>query len=208
MADLELACSLSTAERMRTFERFFEAHPRGSGPGGAHPTPGYGRALIDFLAWEIDSGRVVDGGGSAWWKAVNGLLVLDLRDALVPSDGTQAATRPTVAAWAAYGQAHPGEEQRSLWVAHGLSIERGAVEAAGLLVDEEPAEQSFIRLVLRVLHRSTEASEPTDTSQLGVSVRRHYPGRYPISPAELDELVAVLSRRPDPRGTGSPRPGG
>ncbi|HEY4928670.1 MAG TPA: hypothetical protein VIH95_05925 [Acidimicrobiales bacterium] len=201
MTELEEAISLSTEERRAAFERFFDAHP-----GGSRPAPGYGRALIDFLAWEVDSGRVVGGGGSVWWKAVNGSLALDLRDALDSSGETQSSTRPAVAAWTAYASAPSGEEQRTLWQAHDRSIARGVVGAAALLEDEEPAEQSFSRLVLRVLHRATETSEPTDTPALGESVRRRYPRRYPIGPEELDGLVAAMSRGADPRGTGLPPP--
>ncbi len=194
-AELEEALSLPTRIRRSTFERFFDAHP-----GGALPAPGYGRALIDFLAWEIDSGRVVDvsgaatGGGSAWWSAVNGFLVLDLRDAMYRQDATPDGSCRHVGAWLRYTGARRGEEQRTLWRAHELSIGRGVIEAAPLLDEEEPAERTFIRLVLHILARATTSLEPTESPMLGETVQRQYPPRYPIEPNELDELGTALSK--------------
>ena len=174
---------------MATLERFFDAHP-----GGARPVPGCGRGLIDFLAWEVDSGRVVDGGGSPWWRAVNGLLVLDLVGAM-GWPGEPSRAQPTVLVWKRYMSSPPGEKQRRLWQAHEQSIAKAVTEADAMLGEEEPAEQSFIRLVLRVFGRATRTCEPTDTSLLGEAVQRQYPGRYPISRDELEELVTALSSK-------------
>lgn len=197
MTELDRALCLSTGARMAMLERFFDAHP-----GGTRPVPGCGLALIDFLAWEIDSGRVVDGGGSPWWRAVNGFLVLDLVDAIGPTDGESRA-QPTVLAWKRYMRSSPGDEQRNLWRAHEQSIARAVSEADAMLEGEEPAEQSFARLVLRVLSRATRTCEPTDTSLLGETVRRQYPGRYPISRDGLAELVTALSSKGSRTGPGT-----
>ncbi|MCZ7534883.1 MAG: hypothetical protein M5T61_02340 [Acidimicrobiia bacterium] len=75
---LRAALALSPVERRVAVERFFTVHPGG----GAGPL-GLGRAVADFVEWEISSGRIGDDGdGSAWWRVVNGGMTLDLIDAL------------------------------------------------------------------------------------------------------------------------------
>lgn len=71
---------LTATERREAVAGFFAAAPVISD---------MGRAVADFVDWQIRSGRIgEDGGGSPWWRAVNGSLVLDLIDA------TAALSRP------------------------------------------------------------------------------------------------------------------
>ncbi len=65
--------SLTPSERRDAVERFFTT-TQGLGR--------MGRAVADFVDWQIRSGRIGDDGtGSPWWRSVNGYLVLDLMDA-------------------------------------------------------------------------------------------------------------------------------
>ncbi len=175
---LETALRMPAVERVALFDRFFHAHP-GTGRTGV----GLGRAMVDFLAWEVDSGRVADTGGSAWWAAVNGLLVLDVAAA--------GAGPPTAgAAWRRYADAPPPEQQAALWRAHQESMARAVSLAAPLLEEECAAERAFVTLVLRVLDGATGRCAPTDSPQLGSSVRRSYPAGYPIGDSQLAALMA------------------
>ena len=153
-ARLRAALALEPGERTAIVEAFFGAHP-----GGGDGPLGLGRAIADFVDWEIHSGRITeDGGGSPWWRVVNGGMILDLRDAAaelagescgdssnVESDGAPVAT------WVAYarcGTAPPGivdasgsgggdsphdggssTAQARMWAAHQASL-HAALEAA------------------------------------------------------------------------------
>jgi hypothetical protein len=190
---LDEALRLSVSERLGLFGRFFRDHP-GTGKTGI----GLGRAVVEFLAWEIRSGRVADRGGSPWWAAVNGLLALDIAAA---SAGPSAAG----SAWRHYATAPPPEQQAALWCAHEELMTRAVSLASPLLEGECVAEQEFVAIVLRVLDRATEKCAPTDSSQLGDSVRRSYPLGYPIVASELAVLTTSFGRR-DRHATAGPRP--
>ncbi len=185
MGDLSRALSLSTAERTAALQEFFGVHPGGVAAG----PPGLGRAMLDFLSWEVDSGRVTDGAGSGWWKAVNGFLSLDLLAAL----GRTGLPGSPARAWRAYASAPPPTAQTALWLAHDRSITRAAARARPLLRAEAPAEHAFTRVVLGVLREVTHTCEPTGTPALGRRVRRLYPRRYPIGDEEMRRLLVALS---------------
>jgi len=180
---LDSALRMGVVERVALFGRFFHMHP-GTGRAGI----GLGRAVVDFLAWEVQSGRVADEGGSPWWAAVNGLLALDVASA---GPGRSGAT----SAWQRYATAPPLEQQAALWRAHGESMARAVESASPLLADECEAEREFIAIVLRVLDRATVRCTPTDSPQLGDSVRRSYPAHHPIRASELAALKASFGSR-------------
>ncbi len=193
---LDEALRPGVAQRVGTFDRFFRSHP-GHGRGAL----GLGTALADFLAWEVDSGRVADRGGSPWWKAVNGLLVLhvaiaDLGPRRVGGPGAvEAGSASAVAAWREYVAAPPAEQQAALWRAHAASIALAVDAAVPLLADEDASEREFAAVVLRVLDGATRRLAPTDSPLLGDAVRRDYPAAYPIRPAELVALTSRLRPR-------------
>jgi len=151
---LNSALALEPAERRQIVSEFFTAHP-GNGGGAL----GLGRAIADFLDWEIRSGRIADGGaGSPWWRLVNGGMILDLRDAatVLGHDSGRADREPgactgnnPVSAWMAYARTsvpanvaagrarEPGESpvggstsaQTRLWAAHQASLHAALVAA-------------------------------------------------------------------------------
>ena len=184
-------------ERREVVSAFFTAHPGG----GAGPL-GLGRAVADFVDWEIRSGRITDGGGgSPWWRLVNGGMILDLRDAatVLAGEGIDGARGPVcdggaVAAWIAYasegGTSGGAPAQARLWVAHQASLHAALVAADGaaLLAEERPAERAFAGLVVDVVDATAEHGRPTDTDELCRMTARHYPKEYPITPAEWDAL--------------------
>jgi hypothetical protein len=189
---LEAAIGLAVDDRRQAFAAFFTAHP---GPG--RTGLGLGTALSDFLEWEVTSGRVADGpSGSRWWKAVNGLMVLDVVDVTV---GADAELTGAARAWASYVGAAVGDDQAALWQAHQASM-AAATSAARSLLDAEPADEvAFIAIVLDVLERATARCSATDDHGLGGQARSSYPMAYPAPPGSLAALEGVLyHRRPVP----------
>jgi hypothetical protein len=182
---------VALTDRLAVVEAFFDRHP---GPG--RTGPGLGRAVLDFMRWEGESGRLADEGGSRWWRAVNGGLVADLAELSVegPAGNGQARGEPgrrhrvAVAAWEAYAASGPDAAQAALWSAHQASL-TAAVESAAALLDEECApERSFAALVLAVVEDTARQVVATDTDALADVTRRWYPSTYPITAAELDAL--------------------
>lgn len=197
------AVRLSIHERRRIFASFFTESP-GAGRSGL----GFGQALDDFLSWQVDSGRIREGGGSAWWRAVNGLLALDLAAA---QRGARASTTrqhasPT-AAWYRYRTAPPELQQRALWRAHDASLDRATTVAASLLSTEPPSERDFTDIVLRVVAGAAAQVIPTDGPRLDRSVREHYPATYPATAADVNRLVTSARSATNRRsGAGGPAP--
>jgi hypothetical protein len=176
----ERAEGLPVAERVLVVERYFAAHP---GPG--REAPGYGRALLDVLSWQLRSGRVADTGGSRWWRVVNGVLVLAL-----------SGDEPALAApWRRYEGAGTPHAQAAWWRAHDASIAAGTRLAAPLLAAEPEAERRFVARLLAVLDEATRHLAPSDTPALGRAVARDYPRQYPATPTDLAALDAALSGR-------------
>lgn len=188
------AIALPAKHRREIVEAFFRAHP-GHGVGRL----GLGRAVADFVEWEIRSGRIVDGeggpGGSPWWRLANGGMVLDLRDALTPGgEGDRDATGP-VAMWVEYARladagAPVEAQQASMWAAHQASLHAALDAAAELLAREQADEQRFAHLVVEVVDRTAAACRPTDTDELARHTERSYPDRYPITAEQWAALHA------------------
>lgn len=180
------AIAIGPGERREIVERFFRTHPGG----GAGPL-GLGRAVADFVDWEIRSGRIGDdGAGSPWWRLVNGGMVLDLRDALAPGAGDHDPDDP-VAAWLEYVRTGPGADaQQRMWVAHQASLHAALGPAAPLLAEEPDDERRFAHLVVAVVDQTAAACRPTDTDELARHTARHYPDRYPITAEQWSALHA------------------
>ena len=108
---------------------------------------GYGRAIVDFMQWESDSGRLQN---SDWWRAVNGQMLDDMSAALDAwNSGQRHSDNTQVDLWLQY-MSHPSQER--LWAAHNADIAAGFKAAAPLLAREGSAEAQFaIYVTLRVL---------------------------------------------------------
>lgn len=178
------AIALGPEERREIVERFFRAHPGG----GVGPL-GLGRAVADFVDWEISSGRITGEGGSAWWRLVNGGMILDLREAMAASgDGRRESDGP-VGAWVAYSES-AGDAQALMWAAHQASLHTALDSAGDLLAGEATEEQRFARLVVEVVDQTAAACRPTDTDELARHTARDYPDRYPITAEQWAALHA------------------
>lgn len=179
------------------------------------PGLGLGTAIADFLHWEISSGRIRDGGGSPWWSAINGLLLLDMTAAArrePPEAASPAAIgSPGVVGWAELldGVATGSTRSQSLlWSAHQGSIGWAAEICSGLLAEEPEPERDFARVALAVVDRAARMDVATDGPLLGEMTRSYFPRRYPIDGASLAELCAGLaelgsSATPRPAQSGS-----
>lgn len=181
---LASAIALTPDARMETVEAFFAGSPRSSeGP------PGLGRAIIDFQAWEVTSGRIApNGGGTAWWRAVNGMMVLDIADATRGDDPGSSAVR----AWLAYLSS--GEPQLTLWEAHQRSLHAGIRASGALLAAEPDAERRFAAIVIDVVDRTALSGTATDNDGLARLTERHYPRLYPIDPDALPALEEMREK--------------
>lgn len=178
------AIALTPAARMETVEAFFAASPRSSeGPFGL------GRAILDFQAWEIASGRITaSGGGSPWWRAVNGMMVLDIAAAARSED----AWSPAARAWLVYPSSP--EPQRALWEAHQRSLHAGILAGAHLLQEEPEAERRFAAIVIDVVDRTALSGAATDNDGLARLTERYYPATYPIGPDALPALEQMREK--------------
>lgn len=174
---LEEAVRLTPTDRREIVEAFFLAHP-----GSSLTAFGYGTAVLDFVEWEIGSGRI-GVRGSAWWRAVNGSMVLDLRDAHESRPSTAGT-----ALWRGYAHSKNGHTQERMWRAHQRSLHAALPAARRFLRHETPAERAFVALVLRIVDRAALACRPTDTPELGALANRFYPLQYPIKRSTLDVL--------------------
>jgi len=186
-ARLDAAIALTPGERRRIVEEFFSVHP-----GGGRERFGLGQAVLDFQGWEIASGRIAEDGGSAWWRGVNGLMVLDIADAR----GEPANATDAVKAWRAY--ASIGEAaQRALWEAHQRSL-HAALRVCGPLLEREPAaERAFAEIVIDIVDRTALAGSATDSSDLAQLARRYYPASHPASQETLAGLELMRERTAD-----------
>lgn len=209
------ALALTPAERRRSVARFFAATPG---------TAGLGRAVADFLEWEIRSGRITDGGGgSPWWRTTNGHLVLDLDDAsarLASGDSGapigRHANEDPVGAWVRFATCEPAADdptatdpagptpaQAALWAAHQASLTAALARAEALLDAEPPDERWFARTAVAMVGHAAERAQATDTDLLDRMTRRHYPDRYPATAEDRTALEAVVAAAAQPDQSGS-----
>jgi hypothetical protein len=107
---------------------------------------GYGRAIVDFMNWENESGRLSQ---SDWWRNVNGVMIDDMKEAWkIWENKKKKKDRKSnihnVQAWLNY-MLH--QNQANLWTAHNASIEKGFNDNKEVLKKEPNAEQIFAILV-------------------------------------------------------------
>ena len=180
------AMALLPSERRAIVEGFFSVHP-GAGEGRF----GLGQAILDFQIWEVESERITEGGGSAWWRTVNGLMVLDIADAHQDS----ASDMTSVRAWQTYALGQG--TQSDLWEAHQRSLHT-AVRCCGALLERETAaERAFAGVVIDIVDRTALAARRTDSAELAELTRRYYPWSYPAVPAALSGLELLQERTAD-----------
>ncbi len=147
--DVTAAIDLSPSDRLQLLNTFFgfEDPIRMFMRDGVE-----GAGLVVFTAWEITSGRITGDrdDGSAWWRAVNGLMLLDMQ-ATDRSLATGTTTSdPAVQAWIDY-RAAPSwspEAQQALWKAHQVSLHEAIDASADLLAEESALERAFIGIVV------------------------------------------------------------
>ena len=215
---LEKAMSLTEAARRRITERFFGRFPGVDNSGIAdfvtrnlpwasasgNDGLGFGQGVRDFTVWEIASGRLDLVTGSAWWRAVNGSMMLDMQDALAVIDryGIDAAYRsladasPSVRAWVAYATGADGDLsnealQRVFWTAHQRSLHAGITAASSLLASESANEQAFIGLVVENVDTAALTMSPSDNALIGGYINYRYPSTYPVSDRALDRAESL-----------------
>ena len=161
---------------------------------------GFGHGAIDFLSWEISSGRLCPRRGSAWWRAVNGLMALDLvacEWALARGLDDQ---DPVTEAWLRYvvraddlaARLRPGylrETQSLFWEAHQRSLHRALEQAAHLFAQESILEQRFIdEVVLPNVDQAALGNEASCLDTIALFTFALYPinpGHYGASKADL-----------------------
>ena len=192
--------SLAPPERLAHCIRFFDAH---SGlpvkPPGRY---GFGQGMVDFLTWELASGRLDDDGGPTWWRVVSGLLILDLcaaQTALAHDPGGN--PEPAVAAWLEYARfasrfrlerSHLARGQRLFWEAHQLSLYRGIERAEPFYPKLPETERRFIDEV--VLHNVNYAALSNDVTYLdtvGLFGFLVYPANYPASEWDVERARSL-----------------
>lgn len=179
------ALRLPAVARVTIARRFFARHTQGAGP------LGLGRAVVDFVDWELRSGRLAD-DGSAWWRCVNGVMMLDLRDAANAFDRDHAVSG-TASAWVAYACGDLADAQAHLWDAHQASLTAGLRYAEPLLAAEPEAERELAAIVVAVVERVAADRAPTGTGALAAFTARHYPAHYPAHALDVATLRRDLA---------------
>ena len=151
---------------------------------------GMGEDIYLFEQWLERSGRLAPRGGSAWWKVVDGSMLLDMDAAarlLRSKPHTARSTDAAVQSWITYARATIGargvlepagtgrgaalvapsatsraDRQRMLWTAHQHSI-HGAIGASSDLLAREPArERVFVGNTIKSLDTVALSNWPTD----------------------------------------------
>jgi len=183
------AIALSVEDRQAAMRSFVGRNEAVSAYENATP---HVSGLMAFTQWEVDSGRLSNTGGSAWWRAVNGGMMLDIRAAgkLIRSNGLSArSSDPNIQAWIDYQvSARSGGQattQRALWRAHQLSLHRGVDCFDDLLAREEGSEQEFIKHVVENVDITALLNFPSDEwgamtiGAVGKSLPLVWPSFYP-----------------------------
>jgi hypothetical protein len=188
--------ALSPEDRLHWIETFFSENP-----GFAQGDYGFGTGIVDFTRWEVTSGRLDKDSGSTWYRAVNGMLVLDMRDALaLLHQGKSSSKDPGVQNWLSYAGAARGmsklpgstemdEVQKALWTAHQTSLHQGIRAGAPFFakdwtVNREDAQ--FNELVVRNVDLAALSNQGTrsgwaNAGLLDAAVAVAYPSHYPAS---------------------------
>lgn len=195
------ARSLSAARRLAMLDSMIRGQPRSrTRLAGRNPEL---LGIHRFQMWLTNSGRVADHGGSAWWREVNGLLLLDI------TESTTANPTPSesVAAWANYWlQRSRSTRTKACWAAHQSSLHAGAQTAFDALAAETDAEQLFIAVALESVDLAARGNLPTGRGGspiIGGFCRAFYPESYPAGDLAGSEGHAVLVDASNQRHVGA-----
>lgn len=232
-----LAIGLTPPERLGSMWNFFRGVERGV-PGAPIDDArrgrwlegtdiGMGRNVDQFEQWLERSGRLDPSRGSAWWKAVDGSMLLDMNAAarLIGMNGAAARSNDAaIQGWVEYARAAGvrtlprSERQQLLWRAHQSSIHSAIRANADLLAAEPAGERRFVANTIRSLDTVALANWPTDRrfradlvfgAYLGIAFPRSYPAsaaRVALSELRADRPpFSIGFGRPDDIGLGSTR---
>jgi hypothetical protein len=163
---------------------------------------GFGQGVVDFVTWEIASGRLDAQHGSPWWRAVNGSMVLDLLAAQSRTHGD-----PVVESWREYMRftgnrlrrvrsGYVRRAQRLFWDAHQRSLHRAVDACHDLLSHEKASERDFIeRVVLHNVDYAAVSNDVTYLDVIGIFTFAAYPLRYPCTAADVSRAVSLAIER-------------
>ena len=167
--------------------------------------------VYDFTAWEAQSGRL---DKSNWWRATNGLMVLDIKQALRELvHGNGRSQNPGIQAWIEYAWASVTatsrrSQQAALWHAHQVSLHNGmrSAKVQMLLGDEFTASPggaslALNHLIVKNVDHAAINNWATDTPLLG-NIASLY-GGYP--PDIVSVAIADLGYSDPNTGIGSTR---
>ncbi len=159
---------------------------------------GMGQVFIDFMEWEISSGRLSDSMGSPWWMAVNWMMIVDLSNTMRQSPEAE-KFRYTIgqdnirnSPWDIYLQSDVANEKELFWRAHQNSLSRAVELASPLLESEVVSEQRFIQLSLEIVDFVASSKDLGDAATLKQSLDKFYPSSYPITLDDLESLECSL----------------
>jgi RHS repeat-associated protein len=193
-ARVQRAIDLSPRVRLWIMSSFFDVFP------GTYSTGryGFGKGIIDFTAWERTSGRL---DLSTWWRASNGLMVLDIKQAMRElSRGNGRSQNPGVQAWIDYARTaiagvSRASQQAVLWRAHQVSLHSAfRSQHVNRFIGSEHTSSPFNlatnESIVRNVDHAALSNWPTDTPILG-HLAQFY-GGYPA-----DGLSALLADASD-----------
>lgn len=179
---------LTVEQRVVIFDRFFTQY------GGSGAGFGYGAAAVQFLDWEIASGRVRNKGGSDWWEIVNGRMAVDLRTAANNLARGAPAETKAVAAWMTFAKsaATGGARQRLFWAAHQLSLHEGITFAYAQTPRLSHDEFQFVQVATQLVDLAAlgnRSSKDQGFFTIRNIVGTDYPTDYPASSSDVYSLA-------------------
>ncbi|MBF6175846.1 hypothetical protein [Nocardia blacklockiae] len=190
---------LRPRERLRLAAAFYPAH-----------VPGYQRAELTFLRWELERGVLDPVSGSPWWRAVNDRLLRDKLAARALWDAGADTAVPGVRRWLEFLAA---PSPATWYRAHNRSIVTGYLDNARLAEAELPPERFMMNVTLvRVLFAHALAERPDlalgrlgraaryladprgGSVRMFLDLRNVFPERYPLHGMTIDEVLAREGR--------------
>jgi len=154
---------------------------------------GYGEAILQFMRWENESGRIAGWSHSPWWDRANKHITQSIltawsrfeRGDLPPARSSMGVKSwydylvpLSYASWATKYRIHNGGSRRRFWKAHQDSLWNGVTAAKSSYPQESLAEQWVIYKVLSNVEWYFETTLDADGA-LGLAIKI---GNYPDYP--------------------------